>query len=471
MSSKIRGAALAAALFAASGNGLAARGEARPATAPLAPAATPAEDLQFLHDLARDVVQASRVPPGKKAGGSPTNTCGFTLIMPDGRAAYHAFWLQDFAMSLDSGFITSEETLQHLRLIARSQNGPVARKLQHGLIVPPFAVPDHINFDGGAVFYPGTYSSGDDQGNGNYGILPQVDNHYEFVHVAWWLWRVTGRAEFLQESINGLTLFERLKAGFAAPRSDAQTGLVATDTEQRAVGFGFCDGICLTGELLFPSLLRYRAAGELADLCRAAGKDGQEPAYRQVQQRIAGNLAAAFAEPDRVGGWLLAATSSGRQPDVWGTLYAVHLGIIQGGVGQSAIQTVAEAVRKGTIVLEGGVRHVPTNFDWSATSAWEKTAGLPLNTYQNGAYWHTPTGWIIAVVRRQDAGLASQLFRDYIRHLRADDFRRGPGHGAPWECFGPKGYAQNGVYMTSVTLPAAVLGAKPGAGVSHQGSP
>ncbi|MGO9202992.1 MAG: hypothetical protein ACLQM8_20940 [Limisphaerales bacterium] len=50
-----------------------------------------------------------------------------------------------------------------------------------------------------------------------------------------------------------------------------------------------------------------------------------------------------------------------------------------------------------------------------------------------------------------------KVFQDYIHHLRANDFRLGQKAEAPWECFGPKDYVQNGVYMTSVALPWAVL--------------
>ncbi|MBI2929017.1 MAG: hypothetical protein HYY24_25415 [Verrucomicrobia bacterium] len=415
--------------------------------------------MRFLSDLTRDVVAASRVRPGGKAGDSPTNSCGFTLIMPGGRGGYPAFWIRDFAMSLESGFVTAEEMLNHLRLTARCQNGPSARQLKHGLIVPPFAIPDHINFDGGAVFYPGTYSASDDQGNGAFGILPPVDDHYEFVHIAWCLFRRTGKADFLQEQVNGRPLLERLAAAFDAPRTDAQTGLVVTDDAQRAVGFGFCDGIYFTGQMLFPSLLRYRAAGQLAELCEAMGKPERTSEYQQIQERISRNLAPTFGEPTRIQGWLMAATKVGRQADVWGTLYALHLGAIKGASADRAADTIADAVRRKTIVFQGAVRHVPADFDASPQSAWERTAGVAVNTYQNGAYWHTPTGWLVEALQRRDPQLASELFTEYIRHLRAQDFRRGPGHGAPWECFGPKGYVQNGVYMTSVTLPWAVLSA------------
>jgi hypothetical protein len=417
----------------------------------------PAADLKFLRELTRDVVEQSRVKAGSRVGSAPTNTCGFTLIMPGGRGGYPAFWIRDFAMSLESGFITSEEMLQHLRLTARCQNGPGPRTLKHGLIIPPFAVPDHINFDGSAVFYPGTYSPGEDQGNGSYGILPPVDDHFEFVHIAYWLFKSAGKTDFLHETMNGMTILERLEAAFNAPTIDSRTGLVVTDDARRAVGFGFCDAIYFTGSMLFPSLLRYRAAGELAALGEAAGRHEKVADYRSAQERIARNLADTFSEPDRLHGWLMAATKVGRQPDVWGTLYALHLGVLKGPDADHAMQAVLDAVRDGSILREGAVRHVPTNYNALRLSAWVRTAGVPLNRYQNGAYWHTPTGWLIKTVQRQDPQLALRLFADYIHHLRKNDYRLGPGHDGPWECFGPNDYAQNGIYMTSVTLPWSLL--------------
>ncbi len=421
----------------------------------------PTGDLEFLGKLTRAVVEESRVRPGTRVGSSPSNTCGFTLVMPGGRGGYPAFWIRDFAMSLESGCITSEEMLQHLRLTARCQNGSSVRLLKHGLNIPSFAIPDHINFDGGAAFFPGSYSTGEDQGNGTYGILPPVDDQYEFVHIAYCLWKSTGSTAFLRESINGLTILERLEAAFKSPTIDPRTGMVTTDDARRAVGFGFCDAIYLTGEILFPSLLRYRAAGELADLFVAAGNKKAVAGYRKIQMRISRNLARTFSERSRLDGWLMAATKVGRQADVWGTLYAVYLGALSGVDADRATQAAVEGVRKGTIVYQGAVRHVPSDLNASSESSWERTAGVAMNRYQNGAYWHTPTGWLIAVLQRSDQRLASKIFSDYIEHLRAKDFRVGPGHNAPWECFGPDGYAQNGIYMTSVTLPWSVLRSKP----------
>jgi hypothetical protein len=415
----------------------------------------PAEDLAFLRDLTRDVVQAARIKPGEKRGGSPANSTGCTLIMPGGN--YPSYWIRDFAMALDSGFITEAEMWDHLKLAAQAQNGAEPRLLKNGLMVPPYAIPDHINFDGGAVFYPGTYSSGEDQGNGAFGFLPPVDDHYEFIHIAHRLWRRTGQAGFLRESIQGLSILERLRKAFAAPATDPATGLATTGDARRAVGFGFCDAIYFTGSLLFPSLLRHRAVGQLADLCRAAGQPGEAGQFTGLSQTIATHLAPVFGDGPRLGGWLMAATQVGRQADVWGTLYALHLGVLPGAEASRARQAVAKAFQAGTITLEAAVRHVPRDLDASPTTAWER-AMCAHDTYQNGAYWHTPTGWLLEALAQVDTALARRLFDEYISHLKNGDFRKGGDHHAPWECFGAQGRAaQNAIYMTSVALPWSVI--------------
>src|SRR5207248_4615278 len=82
------------------------------------------DSMKFLKELTEAVVEASRVRPGESVGASPTNSTGCTLIRPGGRDCYPAFWIRDFAMSLDIGFVSYEEMLHALRLIAKTQNGP-----------------------------------------------------------------------------------------------------------------------------------------------------------------------------------------------------------------------------------------------------------------------------------------------------------------------------------------------------------
>jgi hypothetical protein len=431
---------------------------AGPATLPLFSQGLPKDDLAFLRDMTRDVVEASRVPPGSNGGGRwpLTNTCGFALITP-GKDTYTAYWVRDFSMAVDSGFVTAEELRNHLLLTCKAQNGPADLPLANGLHVPAWAIPDHINYDGRASFYPGTYSSGHDQGAGACGRVPPIDDHYEFVHIAYTYWKVAHDVGPFSVEVNGTTVFERLERAFASPTTDPKTGLAQTTEADRAVGFGFCDGETHTGKLLFASLLRYRAAGELAELAKALGHRERVAAYRQVQKILRPNLARTFADPAGKDGWLRASTGLSGQPDVWGTLFALHLGVLDRAQASAARKTVANALRRGTITLEGGVRQVPTDRDFSKTTAWERSM-CAINTYQNGGYWHTASGWLIGALWKSDRALALQVFSEMLAHLRAQDYRKGASRGAPWEVYGPNGKGrQNAVYMASVALPYGIL--------------
>ncbi len=419
-------------------------------------AGLPVADMEFLKGMTHDVLAASTVAPGSNGGGKwpITNSFGFALITP-GKDTYTAFWVRDFSMALDTGLVSSKAIQEHLRLICRIQNGATNLELANGLHVPPWSIPDHINYDGKPVWYPGTYSSGNDQGAGACGRVPPIDDHYELVHIAWVLWNQTKDTAFLQEEVNGMKVYDRLVKAFDSPTVDPKTGLTQTTEADRAVGFGFCDAEVHTGKLLFASLLRYRAAGELADLAAALGRKSGVPEYSAIQKQIRENVATVFADPKSA--WLLASTERSAQPDVWGTLYALRLGVMDGAAAPAAREAVVKAVKERTIVFEGAVRHVPTDRDFSKTTAWEKSLS-PSGTYQNGGYWHTASGWLIEVLWQEDQELALQVFGDMIKHLREQDFRKGPGHGAPWEVFGPNKEAlRNPVYLASVALPYSIL--------------
>ncbi|MBL8695544.1 MAG: hypothetical protein JNJ88_15740 [Planctomycetes bacterium] len=414
---------------------------ARPAAIEL-----PRGDLEFLRELARDTLGLCR-------NGASRRALGFAAITPAGRGGYPAFWIRDFCMSLDARVIPLDEVREHVRCIAKSQNGVNTLRLAHGLEVPPHAIPDHITVEGGAVFYPGTYSSGHDQGNGAFGVLPPADDHYEFVHAVAWMASETSGIDAALEVVDGRSLLERADAGYRVPEHSPETGLVRTSEQRRCVGFGFCDAIVMSGELLFPSLLRRRAAQELAHLWNLAGDPPRAAALRGEARTIEAHLAERFRDP-LGSGFLLAATELGRQPDVWGTLFALHEGALDSGARARALDAVEAAVRSGTILYEGAVRHVPTDRDASPESAWDRTVGAAKNTYQNGAYWHTPTGWLVEALAERNPELARRVAAEFLDHLRRHDFRLGPSEGAPWECFGAGlKNAQNAVYLTSILVP------------------
>jgi hypothetical protein len=417
--------------------------------------------MEFLKGITAATVKAAHVPPGAFKTGGGVNTTGIPLITPGG--SYPAFWVRDYAMSLDCGLIGPDEMLPQLKLIAHCQNGPRERKSLSGAAIPPFAIPDYILMNGAPVLVPiGQY-----QPTYPWGPLPPADNHFYFVHVAWAYWRDTRDAAFLSEPVDGLTILDRLIKAFHATMTDPQTGAVVSVPSRRMVGFGFQDTIVLLGAMCFATLLRWRAAKQLAELCQTANKPEAEIEFQKIAETIADNIVPCFADPKEIRGWLRAATKQCRQPDVWATLFALHLGVLPEKAARRARETVAEAVAVGRVIeYQGAVRHVPTTHDFSDKSAWEKSlpAGRGKGLYQNGAYWHTPTGWLIQALHPVDPALAKGVFDRFVAHLREYDFRKGSGThssqktGAPWECFGINlDHAQNPIYMTSVTLPLAVL--------------
>jgi hypothetical protein len=421
-------------------------------------------DVRFLAELTDATIESARVYPDQETVGEHEgqsipvkNALGFTAIRPAGLKAYPAIWIQDFTMGYSSGFVSIEEGLGHLRLIAACQNGQDERRLTSGAIIPPFAIADHINLDGSAVFYPGTYSSGPDQGGEPWGVCPPLNNYYDFIWLAYMIWQDTGDDGLFAETINVLPLLERLKLAYEVPPVDEETGTVFTTEEHRAVGFIFCDQTYMTGQMLMPTLERYRAAVQLSEIHTALGDSESAQRYQQDAELIRANTEKVFRSPDDNSGWLLASTGVSSQAFVWGTLYAIYLDILSPEVRKRAIEQVLKDLENGQIMCEGALRHVPLDGDASATSAWEKSI-TPHNRYQNGAFWHTPTGWLIAVLEADYPQHAKTAFDDYITHLRKNDFRQGEPYGAPWECFGWEGKAeQNPAFVPSVSLPYGVL--------------
>jgi hypothetical protein len=406
--------------------------------------------MRYLEELAAAVVDASRVAPGGTVAGYGPNTTGGTLIRPGGRECYPAFWIRDFVMSLESGLITTDEVVHALLLTARLQ-ATEDRRLRSGSLVPRGAIADHITFDGQPLFYPGTLDDVEGQGQ-PWGFYPSLDDHFYFVEMAWHAVVICGREDLLTTEVAGMLLLDRLELAFRVPRVDAEMGLVMCDEEDRGVSFGFTDIVVHTGKLLFCSLLRQRAARRLAELCSLVGEMDRAERYAMVSATIADALPTTFAHES---GLLRASTGTSAQPDVWGSAFAVYERLLPDPVAATVSHALCGALAAGTIAWRGNIRHVPTDGDYSATTAWERVVdGRPKNRYQNGAYWGTPVGWVCDAVAQQDAAAAERLALDFVADLRKGDYRQGADYGAPWECMHPDGsHRQNPVYMCSVTAP------------------
>lgn len=350
------------------------------------------------------------------------------VLIPAGDGKYPSIWTRDCAMNSECGLIDGKTMRKHLAVIASyGQNGDAEWKLANDLVVPPWAVADHVNYNGRPVYFPGTYDDGDNQGDGHFGFYPPHDDNYYFVEFAHTYVRLTGDVGILNESFSGVTLIERLRHAWEGYNIDPATQLCFSQQPHFTVDWGFCDMIRKTGLLLFPSLLRFHAAELLAELCEKLNRADDAAYYKAKASEISGNVAKTFFD-DRTG-WLFSATAIGRQYDVWGTMYAVYVGALAPDLEQQAVRAIAEAYQDGTCIAAFGyVRQIRRRDDRNGT-AWESLGfdvGYP--NYQNGGYWASVSGWLFYALAKFDLNLASKCINEYAEHTRQYEH-----DGAPYE--------------------------------------
>lgn len=304
--------------------------------------------------------------------------------------------------------------------------------------VPAWAMPDHINFDGRATFYPGTYETGAKQGGKPFGKYPPLDDQYYFVGAVWEHWRLTRSVRLFGSKVGVAGGEVELRE--VCERVYGAEGLVATADVDEAKDWGFCDTVMKSGKLLFPSVLKFIAAGQLAELFGAAGDAPKARRFRDEARRLKRAVAETFVRED---GWLRSATGVGNQEDVWGTAFAVWSGAVEGRVAERASRALAGGYREGWAVKNGLVRHT--------RGAWQQ-AIAEAGTYQNGGYWGTPVGWYVAGMAKTDVEAARAMARDYVGWLRAG--LRADGMSEAWEWVNPEtGKRNNPLYVATVALP------------------
>ncbi len=412
-------------------------------------------DLDFLQQLTRDVMDSSRIYPGQSISKDfGSNNTGGILIRPGGRNCYPAFWIRDYAMSLESGFVTSDEQ-RHLLLLTASRQCDQTMITKAGSMIPPGAIADHIRIDDSQpIFFPGTYDYAN-QGGKTWGMLPPYCDQFYFIEMAYAYVKRCSSAEFLKYEINGIRLIDRLEMAYKVPPTRQDSVLVSTTDDFRGIDFGFRDVIDMTGDLCFPSLLKFRASREMAELFEMMHRHDKAETYRKVVNRLKKEIPERFSDQR---GMLRASTGKSGQADVWSTALAVYLGVLEGDQLKKTGQFLADAYKKGILSNHGNIRHILLSDDFSSSTAWEISLAKK-NDYQNGAYWGTPTGWICYAIAKVDIPAAKQLAKEYIDDLRAGDYRKGPEFGAPWECYNAGG-PQNGVYLATVACPYIIFKAE-----------
>ena len=183
------------------------------------------------------------------------------------------------------------------------------------------------------------------------------------------------------------------------------------------IDFGECHAgveVCLVDrtvdpELMMESLLLWRACRKMEAMgTRYAG--GANPRWTRMAETIERNLNRLY---DAQSGMYLAATQDCAQIDIWGNAYLLYIGFPAGIAEKSILQYLSTHVMDYT--YQGQIRHLPRREYWQRL-----LIDVPQETYQNGAYWATATGWVAWCLHRVAPDAAARLLNDAVACFRTD---------------------------------------------------
>jgi len=375
-------------------------------------------------ETALSVIERCRITV--KSPGDPQRK--YKLLVPSGDMKYPSFWVRDAAMTAESGLIGVDELHDWIEFICRyGQNGVEGRQLENNLYIPPWAIPDHINYDGGSVFFPGTYESGINQGTGLCGYQPPHDDAFYFISMMYQFSLSSSKEmtiSFLTTPLDGLSPLDRAMKAFDSSLTDIDTGLCRSVLPHYIVDWGFCDQITKSGLLLFPSLLKLRAAKHMEKMTKLCHYHEESERFSAIAKNTKAFITEEFSSEE---GWLLSSTGICRQPDVWGTAFAIFIDALDGEILDKAIEALKDGYLRKQVSRDGYFCHVPMEYDHSEKSSWEKA--IPeKGKYQNGGFWATPTGWYAYALSLSDKELARRLMTELAEHTNANIEK-----GAPYE--------------------------------------
>ncbi len=308
---------------------------------------------------------------------------GSAAFPPQVGIGYEAFWLRDYAYMLEGSVnsFSDKELTDACNLFIRSKRSDNA-----GV--------DCVKFDGTPIYKPGF---------GTMGKNPVADASQFTVNVAWHTYHKTGDKKLLTSIIDPLVRILQ-----STPRNP-ETHLVhiIPGDEQERCPYGFTDTIGKQGDLLFCSLLYVQASRRLSDLFTALGEKSEATNWKKKSERVAENIRNIFWDSQT--GLFRAATIHCKEHDIWGSAFAVYLGVAD----QEQAKIIASYFQKNyrSIVKKGQIRHLPGSVYWEQSICKR-------DTYQNGAYWGTPTGWFVYTLDLVDPGLANETVIDLVNDYK-----------------------------------------------------
>ena len=187
-----------------------------------------------------------------------------------------------------------------------------------------------------------------------------------------------------------------------------ETGLVniSSAPDEDRCPYGFTDTIKQRGDVLFCSLLYIQACERLAEMFNTCGWRSEASCFMSAANKARSSINNALW--DNSAGLYFAATERCRQPDIWGSAFAVWLDVAS---SEQAVR-ISEYFKThySEICQKGQIRHLSGGFYWEE--------GCARDIYQNGAYWATPCGWFVNALALTDPILAKQTVCDMVADFR-----------------------------------------------------
>lgn len=370
---------------------------------------TYAEDIAFFGALSEELLRGCMLE----------TTTGIRIYTPDGKMSYGALWLRDFAYMTEYGgeWISSgdiRDCVDYAIAHRREEDG---------------WLPDRVYPDGLTAYAAGT--------NAAPVGLANLDNDPFLIMTVYRL--------FLRKKPWFDGCFARWKEALEQGLRILPVnpdGLICNDPAKPHSPYGFTDTVGKTGELFLESVFVWRALGELREMIAATGET-PDPALAAWQEKIECHIDALF---DARCGMYLAATEDCRQVDIWGSAYALAVNFPPAERHRREI-TQWLLANRNRYLYRGQVRHLPEGEYWQRL-----LIGVPQDTYQNGAYWGTASGWVWTCFGMAAEGAAGEDLRTEGRKAADEllsDLRQDMEQYGSCECITRNGERKLGTFVVS----------------------
>lgn len=357
------------------------------------------EAFKWLENESHRLIRASR----------RTMKDGTVAFPPQVGIGYEAFWLRDYVYTLEGSLdsYSDKELLDAGRLFIKGMRADGA-----GV--------DCVKFDGQPIYKPGF---------GTLGANPVADGSQFTVAVIWHTYQKTKNLKFLKENIDALIRTMR-----SVPRNPKTKLVHIKDDDWDRCPYGFTDTVRMQGDVLFCSLLYVEAGRRLSELLDVVGRKEEANNWKSEAEAVAESIREVFWDSKVC--LFRAATIRCKEHHIWGSAFAVYLGVADRGQSMAIARYFKDNYSQ--IVQNGQIRHLPGGIYWEMCVAGR-------DTYQNGAYWATPTGWFVYTLDLVDSGIADRTVIDMV-----SDFKKG---GVCEWILGEKRRLPN--YLASASLPLA----------------